>query len=349
MMLALALSAAAFDIEVQFGGEPSQLFVVDEAVSEVPFSMPGLPDLFNMVEQMQMQQMQQMQRASRPTPTHPCENDQVRFRCVGESATVGCLKAHMRELSTGCSNYLLKMAEPEPSPSPAAITGSVARIFTDQNGQLRVENGAMNSREARKVAGEFELMMEEFMPEMFAGFFNEPMRQQPRQAAPPARKPTNTHPCEREVNQCNAELQTPATGRLSSQPGRGEIQQCLISHYEQLSADCKCFLHQVMGDELEKAVPAAKSNAAPRMRTVDTPVYRNGAYFLYETEPIHKPSHKLTCALFMTMFAISVGLVLYRMCYCCCAPKPKFAAVVPPMQPVKMSIEPLVAPAPAKA
>jgi hypothetical protein len=334
-MFALVLSATAFEVEVEFGGAPGQLFVVDEPVSQEAV-FPGLSGLFGMVEQLQQEQMQQMQQMRRPTPTHPCENDQMRFRCVGESATVACLKNHKEQLSPSCSSYLLAAAEPVPSPSPEA-GGTFATMYTDQNGVLRTATGSMNSREGRKVVGELEQMMEEFMPEIFAGFFDEPKRQQTRQVAVPAptvRKPTNAHPCEKEVNQCKAEL--------NDVTARGPIQECLISHYSQLSSDCKCFLHQVMGGELEKVVPAAKSTTAPRMRTVAT--LQGRAVPLFEEEPVRKPSHKLTCALFMSMFVISLWLVLYRVCHCCCAPKPKFAAVVPPTQPVKMSVEPLVAP-----
>merc|ERR1712054_76009 len=95
---------------------------------------------------------------------------------------------------------------------------------------------------------------------------------------------------------------------------------------------------------LEKLVPAAKSTAAPRMRTVATVEMRTVPIF--EEEPlVDMPSHhKFTCALFMMMLALSLWLVLKRICYYCCASKPKFAAVVPPAQPVKMSVEPLVAP-----
>lgn len=346
MMFALALSATAFEVELELGGAPGQMFVIDDPtpMPQMGISFSGLPDLFSMVERLQQEQTQQLQQLQRRAPTHPCENDQMRFRCLGSSATVSCLKSHLKELSPTCTTYLLASAEPEPSPSPMAV-GTVMHSFTDENGQWHTEKTNMNSREGRKVAGEIEEMMGAFMPDLFRGLFNEPKRQPSRSSVPPAPragKPNNAHPCEKEVNQCKAEL--------GGNPAREQLQQCLVSHYAQLSSDCKCFLHQVMGGELEKQVPAAKSTAGPHMRTVATtgapravPVYEQ-EYVEYVAYAPHKPSHKLTCALFMTLFVISVWLVLYRVCRCCCAPKPKFAAVVPPTQPVKMSIEPLVAP-----
>jgi hypothetical protein len=39
---------------------------------------------------------------------------------------------------------------------------------------------------------------------------------------------------------------------------------------------------------------------------------------------------------------MSVFVLLRRLCACCAPPKPRFAAVVPPQQPVKMRVEPLV-------
>jgi len=325
MMFALVLSATAFEVEVEFGGEPGQLFVVDEPMPQETFVVPGLSGLFGMVERLQQEQSLQMQQMRRSTPTHPCENDQLRFRCVGDSATVACLKAHMEGLSPSCTSFLLS-AGPEPSPSPMAV-GTFVHSYTDPNGVMHTEAGRMNAREDRKAAGELERMMEDFMPEIFAGFFDKTKRQETRQVVSlvaPERKPTNAHPCEKEVNQCKAEL-----GHVTA---RDPIQQCLVSHYAQLSSDCKCFLHQLL------------PTPVPSMRTVATVQGRLDPLFEHD-EPADKPSHKFTCALFMTMFVISVWFMLYRVCHCCCAPKPKFTAVVPPTQPVKMSVEPLVAPA----
>ena len=58
----------------------------------------------------------------------------------------------------------------------------------------------------------------------------------------------------------------------------------------------------------------------------------------------HSGHHRVTCALFMMLFFLSLFLVVRRVVTLCCAtPKPRFAAVVPPQQRVQLSVEPLVA------
>merc|ERR1719421_1402480 len=70
-----------------------------------------------------------------------------------------------------------------------------------------------------------------------SGFYS-----QPRVASPSTS--TSSHPCDAEVTKC--------TGELNGVTSRDAIQQCLVAHYAQLSSGCKCFLHQTMGEELEK-------------------------------------------------------------------------------------------------
>ena len=108
-------------------------------------------------------------------------------------------------------------------------------------------------------------------------------------------------------------------------------------------------MHQHLGDELEaKAGPANKASAEPRVRAVPLsgrePHYRDPLFALDDEDFSARPppGHRLTCALFMMVFFMSVFVLLRRLCACCAPPKPRFAAVVPPQQPVKMTVEPLV-------
>merc|ERR1740130_1448583 len=263
----------------------------------------------------------QLSQQQPPRMQNPCTNDQVRLNCGPDAA---CLKARL-------------------SPSPAPMEGFYSQAFLGQDGQMYIEEGQLSAREGKIFQGEMQGVLDMFM----SGFFGQP---QPR-FAPSPQPSTSAHPCEAEVTKCKSEL-----NGVSS---RGPMQECLVAHYAQLSSGCKCFLHQVMGEELEQEAPAAKSSADPRVPAVAIAEGRvtGSLVFLREAggsdEPPppfaeygHPPPghHRFTCALFMMLFFLSGFLVLRRVFSMCCAPrKPRFAAVVPPQQRVQLSVEPLVA------
>jgi len=329
MISVIALSAAA-QIEVEFtGGVVESVYIVDEPQSVFPSGLNGLNELMSMVEQMQRAQQQPYQ--------NPCTNDQVRHGCGPDAA---CLKAHLPQLAPSCAMFLLKTDEQaRPSPSPAPMSsGFYSQTYLGQDGQMHIEQGQLSPREGKVLQGEMQGMMDFVMSE----FFGQPQPQ--RVVAPPPRPSMSSHPCEAEVAKCKQDH----NGDMSRVP----MQQCLVAHYAQLSSSCKCFLHQVMGEELEQAVPAAKSSADPRMSAVTIGEGRAPLIFLpeagngeFSVEYSHLPAghHRFTCALFMMIFFMSAALVLRRLCFCCVTPKARFAAVVPPQQPVQMTIEPLVA------
>merc|ERR1719399_518711 len=282
-----------------------------------------------------------MQRMEQPYQMmqNPCTSDQVRFHCGPDAA---CLKAHLSELSPSCAMFLLKSTErarpsPEPSPEPMAqVFYSQARLGED--GQMYIQEGRLSPREGKALQGEMQGMLDLVMSE----FFGHPPPQ-PRVASPSTS--TSSHPCDAEVTKC--------TGELNGVTSRDAIQQCLVAHYAQLSSGCKCFLHQTMGEELEKSAAAAKSSADPRVPAVAISEGRlTGTLVLEESPPPfaveyaypHPGHHRFTCALFMMLFFLSLFLVVRRVVTLCCAtPKPRFAAVVPPQQRVQLSVEPLVA------
>jgi hypothetical protein len=340
MISVLALSAAAqLEVELQFGGVGEPIYIVDEPQSVFP---TGLNELMGMVEQMQLSQQPPYQMMQ-----SPCTNDQVRFHCGPDAA---CLKAHLSQLSPSCAMFLLKSTEearplllksmeearPSPSPAPMEAEGFYSQAFLGQDGQMYIEEGQLSSREGKIFQGEMQGVMDMFM----SGFFGQP-QPQPR-FAPSPRPSASAHPCEAEVTKCKSEL--------NGVTSRGPMQECLVAHYAQLSSGCKCFLHQVMGEELEQVAPAAKSSADPRVPAVAIAEGRvtGSLLFLREHDEAngHPPPghHRFTCALFMMLFFLSVFLVLRRVFSMCCAtPKPRFAAVVPPQQRVQLSVEPLVA------
>merc|ERR1719421_58284 len=248
-----------------------------------------------------------MQRMEQPYQMmqNPCTTDQVRFLCGPDAA---CLKAHLSELSPSCAMFLLKSTErarpsPEPSPEPMAqVSGFYSQARMGEDGQMYIQEGRLSPREGKALQGEMQGMLDLVMSE----FFGQPPPQ-PRVASPSTS--TSSHPCDAEVTKC--------TGELNGVTSRDAIQQCLVAHYAQLSSGCKCFLHQTMGEELEKSAAAAKSSADPRVPAV---------------------------AISEGRLTGTLVLVVSRVVTLCCAtPKPRFAAVVPPQQRVQLSVEPLVA------
>ena len=264
----------------------------------------------------------------------PARQDQVRFLCGPDAA---CLKAHLSELSPSCAMFLLKSTErARPSPEPMAlVSGFYSQARMGEDGQTYIQEGRLSPREGKALQGEMQGVLDLVMSE----FFGQPPPQ-PRVVSPSPS--TSSHPCDAEVTKC--------TGELNGVTSRDAIQQCLVAHYAQLSSGCKCFLHQTMGEELEKSAAAAKSSADPRVPAVAISEGRLtkklDAVGLYYDEDafLHRGHHRFTCALFMMLLFLSLFLVVRRVVTLCCAtPKPRFAAVVPPQQRVQLSVEPLVA------
>merc|ERR1719321_1783339 len=228
---------------------------------------------------------------------------------------------------------------PDPAPEPMAqVSGFYSQARMGEDGQMYIQEGRLSPREGKALQGEMQGMLDLVMSE----FFGQPAPQ-PRVASPSPS--TSSHPCDAEVTKC--------TGELNGVTSRDAIQQCLVAHYAQLSSGCKCFLHQTMGEELEKSAAAAKSSADSRVPAVAISEGRlTGTLVLEESPPPfaveyaypHPGHHRFTCALFMMLFCLSLFLVVRRVVTLCCAtPKPRFAAVVPPQQRVQLSVEPLVA------
>lgn len=245
-----------------------------------------------------------------------------------------CLKSHIEVLSPACAMFLLKsqVAMPSPSPQPVMAKGNTGSSYFSvsymgEDGKMHTESGTMGSPEGQHIGHEMSSMLDMMMPGL-ASIFEEPRPRmpEPRQAAPPT--PAGGHTCNDEVIACAEELH--------GNTEREAIQQCLISHYAQLSAECKCMLHQLMGDD--ERLPVAKSAAPPSVRTVMTTM--RGVPDGVATPP---RGHRFTCVIFMWMLFVSIVIVVRRLLMCCCAPKPIHVAFVPPETAgTTVSVEPLV-------
>lgn len=312
-MLALAAACVnAFEVELTTGGsEP--IFFLDESAPSSFFSQ-DVDDLMEMVSRM---------GSPMPTarkPTNPCEQDQQLTGC-GDAA---CLKSHFESLSPTCAMFLLQGIQASPSPAPKS-SGFFSYSYTDSAGKVHTDSGRLSSAQGRKIEGEMESMMDEIFPGFGALFgLSEPP---PRAAPPPRPQDKSQHACAAELTECSELL----GGVTATAP----LQQCLVQNYNALNPDCKCFLHQLMGEELEKQVPSLQKAEVPRVRTVAV---------IEGTVEMDAPRHGPVCALFMFLVILTTVLVIRRIIWSCCAPRPKNIAFVPPEQTVvKMTVEPLVA------
>lgn len=242
--------------------------------------------------------MDQMFAPKSPQPTHPCERDLAVTRC----RDAACLKSRSQGLSTPCATFLLGQ-EVAPSPSPEPVAAELDMSFVGDDG----------------MPDEMKSMLEMVLPG-FGALFGEPTPQ-PRVQKPAA---TNTHPCAEELQMCSDALE----GTTEREP----LQQCLVAHYAQLNANCKCMLHQVMGDELEAQVPAAA-------KAVEQPsVYAVEVTAVSMSDPEHARMHRVACPFFMGILMFSTFVLLRRLCFGCAPPPTKNVAFVPP----EASLKPLV-------
>lgn len=316
MLHALALSATAFEFQLELDQEP---LILVEGGMETPMFPSEMQGLVDMVDRLQTEAHRQDSRR----PYNPCELDQAKTKC----RDAACLKRYAgKGLSDSCATFL--SAASQPMPSPEALPqdqGMFSYSYTDMNGKVHTESGKLSSAEGKRMQSEMQSMLDFVIPG-FGSIFEEPEPPKPKPQRAPEPPRSSGHPCGQELTMCSEEL--------SGSTDRDDLQRCLIAHYKMLSADCKCFMHQMMGDELEKQIPGYQAPAQPRMRTVA----------VMETDvamPGEQPRrHRLTCALFMMMFFVSFILILRRLFSCCCAPKPKHVAFVPPE--VGITVAPLV-------
>ena len=268
-----------------------------------------------------------------PLRSAPRPQDQMVTGCRDAS----CLKSHLEVLSPSCAMFLLKsqVATPSPSPMPAMMPRGAGSSyfsvsFMGEDGKMHTESGSMNSAEGKRIGSEMSSMLDLMMPGL-ASVFEEPRPRmpEPRQAPPPQPRAARSggHPCNDEVLACADELGPSNTGSEA-------IQQCLVRHYAQLSAECKCMLHQLMGDD--ERLPVAKSAAPPGVRTVT----------VVDEELIEMPPprhHRSTCVIFMWMLFVTLFIVVRGFLRACCAAKPVHVAFVPPETAgATVSVEPLI-------
>jgi hypothetical protein len=295
----------------------AQLFEMSAAISS-----GDLVDILNMANEL-MVGIEAQSRAA--PPSNPCEQDMARLKC--DSAK--CLVAKAAQLSPPCARLVIA---PSPSPDPARPTSShtneYVEIFEMAMPDVEVTLMSTDGGKAfdpsdifRDLSPEFAHILDLIMP----GAAPAPQSFSPPQAS------VGSHPCAVEVEQCVRETGTKE---------RRAIERCLLAHYEDLSATCKCFVHEM--DDSPEAMAAIKQRmppaaAAPAVLTVP------GVFDQHEPPPPrHEPMRHISCMLFMPLMVVAIALLVRRCCLCCCQQKPIFAAVVPPEKASINTVQPLL-------
>lgn len=286
---------------------------------------------------------------SRP-PTNPCAQDLARLRCADSA----CLKRSADSLAPACAAFLLGAPQPSPAPEPRVV-GAVSSVRaapeprpvnSGMSGYFSITRTGPDGR-IERTSGPISMplsssaMMAPIMP--FApgllralGFdpFDEEAVEEEEDDEP-------AHPCAREVPLCIRETHSEASAAITD---------CLIKHFEQLSSECKCFVHHMK--QRTTAAPsaaAASSSSSPTVRTVAAPGARASVVVTLASEeegPSHRPYHRLSCLFFFTALFV-VAFLLARACVLTLCGSSKQAVrrvvVVPPPEQKRVTTTPMLA------
>jgi len=301
-----------------------------------------------------LQQLNRMRPVVPRAPTNPCAEDIARLRCTDSA----CLKRSAESLAPACAAFLLGAPQPSPAPEPRTV-GAVSSA-RPALAPRSAENGASgyfsitrtgSDGRIERIGGPISMsmsssaMMAPFMP--FApgllrslGFdlFDEEEAEEAEDDEP-------GHPCAREVPLCIRETHSEASAAITD---------CLIQHFEQLSPECKCFVHH-MKQRTTAAAPSAAAvaaSASPTVRTVGAAPHAPASVVVTlateeEGPPMHGPHgpayHRLSCVFFFTALFV-VAFLLARACVLtlCGSPKPaRRVVVVPPPEQKRVTTSPI--------
>ena len=306
----------------------------------------GLEALLNQLTQ----QMAPM--AVRRAPPNPCAEDMRRLNCKESS----CLKGNAETLNPACAAFLLG-DEIKPSPMPEAADRDEAprpmRIPTSGRPQpqgyftmMTTDSEGAIHRSAGPIPGpRAETMMRTAMtPPSMSSFFPpeilsmmrtgmmaldaELAREEEEEEEEEEESGQAQHPCAREVSACTRETRSNA---------RPVLEQCLVAHFEQLSPECRCFVHHLVGSRPPTAAMAmSKPPAVAAAALPPKAPYHPSAddvIIVQAPTPMDKTSKSrhLSC-LFVALSIFMVVLMLTRLCMkaCCRAAPPRPVVLVPP-------------------
>jgi len=327
-----------------------------------------MPELRGMLAD--LNRMQISSGFARP-PTNPCAEDMARLHCSdsaclmrsAESLSPVCAGFLLSEPEPSPAPQFDARARMAPLPRPlarsAAPVGHFSITTSDGDGDIRQISGDIDlsargasimppgfaellpasmlsilgqglperptpaSAGADEVEGLMDLLMEGggMPPRMVRG--GDVPTVVSAQALAPAEPEAASHPCGRYIGACAREEQSNE---------RRAIEGCLVRHLEQLSAECKCFVHHTV---LRGA--AVDSGSAPRAATESAPptiaIAAIGAAVDDDDEHRAHPLHRLSC-FFVFSAILLTSLMLCRALALACVggrhAAPRHIVVVPP-------------------
>ena len=260
-----------------------------------------------------------------------------------------CLKQAAESLAPSCAAFLL--SEPEPSPAPKPISQHVRHMssgsgpsgyFTvmssSSDGEVRRISGPLSASGRPSIAtsqqGDAQMMM--MLPSSFGSLLGTMLPPEVAQlliGMPPlinmqeiehedeAEPAEARHPCAREVALCTRE---------AGSASRDAIESCLVQHLEQLSPECKCFVHHMANSRTSQQAPSAPRPAELTPIAVRTVPTHPG---FAEPPPMRQhPVHQLSCLFLFTAFFV-ITFLLVRACVVSLlfsGRAPRAVVVVPP-------------------
>jgi hypothetical protein len=279
--------------------------------------------------------------------------------------------------SIGGISFTDEDGNPVPSPAvpiPNGGKGMVASIggisFTDEDGNPVPRSAVLGLKAGADMARreESRLQMISSMGEMVGMLFPPSLirtmlgdvnsdievevirpsqqKQPVAEAKPASARPPSAHPCAREVDICTRETKSSS---------RTAIEGCLLKHFSELSASCKCFVHQVTGTRVPAAqvrpeptsvqvvgasIPTAVGKALPGAGAIVTVLDLDVEEVPTDMTRVRR-AHSLSCLLMMTLVFLVAILILRRLYLACCSRKKRLTVVIPPQPASITSVEPL--------
>jgi len=327
----LSLFAAPIGLEVNIvGGAMNGPAVLQQP--SPPFVLQGMGSLVGMLQQFNRQSAAYMQRA----PVNPCLEDMRRLKCADSA----CLKRAAEDLAPTCAAFLLGAPIPSPAPEARDIssvmaelsrgptptvmrtptsdpTGFFSVMTTDSNGEVHRASGPIGGGRGGMMTPMMPSTLSSFFPpELFellrGGGLEIEMEEEEEETLDNEDPPT--HPCAREIGACTRETGSSA---------REGLEQCLVRHFTQLSTECKCFVHHVVGSKPPTVAAAvAAPPAIPHVVVVGKPLPAHGSVtvgVVRASQAELHPLHRLSC-LFLFSAILLVSIMLGRACVLACFP-----------------------------
>lgn len=137
----------------------------------------------------------------------------------------------------------------------------------------------------------------------------------------------------------------PACAREAHSNARADIEACLVRHLDQLSSECKCFVHHTVPAAAQpQQAAAADAQSSPTVAVVaESGAADSGAATEGDEMRHAHPLHRLSC-LFVFSAVFLTTMMLVRACVLACVGKggaaPRRVIVVPPEAPAPIKAVP---------